>query len=171
MKEQILSQLEISWQLFLYHMESIEDTEALWVASPQGLKIKENEGVWVADWPETEEYEIGPSSIAWTMWHIIYWWSATFKYNFESVTLEKEEVVWPGNVHKAKKKIISLHDGWVELLNSMEEVDFLSEQHAKWPFVGKTFADIALWLNVELMKNASEIGYGRYLYAIGEDLR
>lgn len=31
----------------------------------------------------------------------------------------------------------------------------------------RSFADIALWLNGELMKNAAEIGYGRFLYAAG----
>lgn len=168
MKENILSQLDISWQLFLYHMEGLEDTEALWVASSKGLKIYDNGGVWCADWPETEAYEIGPSSIAWTMWHIIYWWSATLKHNFGNVILEKENVVWPGNVKKAKETIISLHDEWVELLSNMTEIDFISEQHAKWPFSGEKFVNIALWLNVELMKNASEIGYGRYLYAISK---
>ena len=30
---------------------------------------------------------------------------------------------------------------------------------------GRSFADTALWLNGELMKNVAEIGYGRFLYA------
>ncbi|WP_156943718.1 hypothetical protein [Alkaliphilus transvaalensis] len=33
------------------------------------------------------------------------------------------------------------------------------------PLADGNFADIALWLNGELMKNTAEIGYGRFLYA------
>jgi hypothetical protein len=30
----------------------------------------------------------------------------------------------------------------------------------------RPFSDIVGWLNVELMKNAAEIGYARFLYAV-----
>jgi len=47
----------------------------------------------------------------------------------------------------------------------LPDADFQLNQNAKWPLVDRSFADIALWLNAELMKNVSEIGYGRFLYA------
>lgn len=43
----------------------------LWCSFLKGLGIHEKEGVWFADWPELEDYEMGPASIAWTMWNII----------------------------------------------------------------------------------------------------
>lgn len=165
MKENILLQLETAWQLYLYHVNDLEDKEAMWSLSPSSLKIREKDGAWIIDWPETESYDIGPTSIAWTLWHIMYWWSTALDFNFSEGTLKKEDVVWPGSVERAKEKILLLHDKWVEKINNMSDEDMISEEYACWPFAGKSFIDIALWLNVELMKNAAEIGSGRFLFA------
>lgn len=99
------------------------------------------------------------------MWHIIYWWSTALDYNFAYGTLTKEEVLWPGSIEKAKEKIKLLHDKWVSKLNDLSETEYKSTQYSKWPFADRSFVDIALWLNGELMKNVAEIGYGRFLYA------
>lgn len=79
--------------------------------------------------------------------------------------MKKEDITWPGSVEKAKEEIKTLHDKWVEKLINMSDVEYQSQQYAKWPLEGRSFADIALWLNGELMKNVAEIGYGRFLYA------
>ena len=50
-------------------------------------------------------------------------------------------------------------------LIKMSDAEYQSQQYAKWPLEGRSFADTALWLNGELMKNVAEIGYGRFLYA------
>ena len=76
-KENILFQIDMCWQLYLYHTENLKETEALWTFSPMGLQIRRQDDGWSIDWPEIESYEIGPSSIAWIMWHIIYWWRTT----------------------------------------------------------------------------------------------
>ena len=34
---------------------------------------------------------------------------------------------------------------------------------------GPTFGDVVAWVNIELMKNAAEIGYARFLYAVREN--
>jgi hypothetical protein len=120
------------------------------------------------DWPETESYDIGPASIAWIMWHIIYWWSTALDYNFGDGILKNEDIPWPESVENAKATISLLHDKWVSKLNALSDAEYQSEQYAKWPLSDRSFADIALWLNAELMKNASEIGYGRFLYAARE---
>lgn len=72
-KENILFQIDMCWQLYLYHTENLKETEALWTFSPMGLQIRRQDDGWSIDWPEIESYEIGPSSIAWIMWHIIYY--------------------------------------------------------------------------------------------------
>jgi hypothetical protein len=164
-KDNILFQLDMSWQLYLYHIDNLEEEEALWSFSPTGLQVRKKDDEWFIDWPESEGYEIGPSSIAWIMWHIIYWWSTALDCNFGDGALKKEEILWPGSVEKAKTTIKLLHDKWVSKLNDLSDVDYQLENHAKWLLPGKSFADIALWLNGELMKNAAEIGYERFLYA------
>lgn len=164
-KENILFQLDMCWQLYLYHIENLGETEALWAFSPTGLQVYKQEAGWRIDWPETESYEMGPPSIAWIMWHIIYWWSTALDCNFGEGTLKKEDIPWPGSVEKAKATISLLHDEWVSKLNDLSDADYLSKQYSKWPLSDRSFADIALWLNGELMKNAAEIGSGRFLYA------
>ena len=76
MKKEILFQLDIAWQLFEYHCHNLGEEEAMWCKMPDGLQVRRRDEKWVVDWPDTEAYAIGPSSIAWTMWHIIYWWKA-----------------------------------------------------------------------------------------------
>ncbi len=165
LKESILFQLDMCWQLYLYHTDNLNETEALWAFNSTGLQIHKEEEGWGVDWPETESYEMGPSSIAWIMWHIIYWWSTALNSNFEDGTLKKENIPWPGSVEKAKEIIKLLHDQWVSKLNNLSDADFQSKQYAKWPLSDRNFLDTALWLNGELMKNTAEIGYGRFLYA------
>ncbi len=61
MKESILFQLDMCWQLYLYHMDNLEEAEALWVFNSAGLQVYKQEDGWRIDWPETESYEIGPA--------------------------------------------------------------------------------------------------------------
>lgn len=168
MKNQIIFQLDMCWQLYSYHMETLTDEEALWVFKSDGLQVREINSTWQADWPHTETYEIGPASIAWTLWHIIYWWSTALNHNFGDGSLTKDDVIWPGSVSMAKAKIQELYTEWKSIINSMDENDFAGGKHARWPFENKDFSDIALWLNAELMKNAAEIGYGRFLYRVAK---
>ncbi|SMP70787.1 DinB family protein [Anoxynatronum buryatiense] len=164
-KENILFQLNMCWQLYSYHVENLDETEAYWAFGPTVLQVRRQDDGWCIDWPETESYEIGPPSIAWTMWHMIYWWTTALDYNFGDGTLDKKDIPWPGDVEKAKQVLALLHDEWVSKLDELSEEDYHLKQYAKWPFEDREFVDIALWLNGELMKNAAEIGCGRFLYA------
>ena len=72
---------------------------------------------------------------------------------------------WPGSADAVKNKISQLHDRWKTVLETMSDEDFISHTRTKWPFEDKPFYELAAWLNLELIKNASEIGYCRFLYA------
>jgi hypothetical protein len=161
----LIFQLDISWQLLEYHFTGLEEEECLWKPSAKGLHVNKKQGIWCADWPDSEAYEIGPSSIAWITWHITFWWSMVFDYSFSKGALTRETVPWPGSFIEARDKIIQLHDEWRTILETMSEEELLSSGRTRWPFEGKPFYELAAWLNLELMKNASEIGYGRFLYA------
>ncbi|MDF2927423.1 MAG: hypothetical protein K0R57_6337 [Paenibacillaceae bacterium] len=50
-------------------------------------------------------------------------------------------------------------------LTELPNDEFLSGNRTRWPFADKPFHELAAWLNLELMKNAAEIGYCRFLYA------
>ncbi|ADR29921.1 hypothetical protein AMK90_02595 [Escherichia coli] len=62
------------------------------------MHIHNEDGTWHADWPDSESYDIGPASIAWLTWHIIFWRSMVFDYFFGNGTLTHEEAQWPGNI-------------------------------------------------------------------------
>lgn len=167
-KDDILYQLDISWQLFMYHMKDLSDEEALWCKNPNGLQIRRFGEAWKADWPETEDYSIGISSIAWTMWHITFWWRSTIDYSFGKGTLKRENILWPGSVELALKEISILHDEWIRLISEMSDEQLQSTKYTKWPMSDTNFYKVVLWLNVELMKNAAEIGCGRFIYATSD---
>lgn len=164
-REATLFQFDMAWQLFEYHMTGLENEECMWRSSENGLHVYYKDGLWIADWPTSESYDMGPPSIAWTLWHITFWWSMVFDYSFGQGQQNHETVYWPGSIELSKQKIIEFHDKWRTLLETMPSADFLSTAKTKWPFQDKPFYQLAAWLNLELIKNISEIGSGRFLYA------
>lgn len=165
MKKEILFQLDIAWQLFEYHCEGLGEEEALWCKSETGLQVRKTGDGWSADWPSTEAYHIGPPSIAWTVWHILYWWNTTLIASKEGRVIEKEEVQWPGSLEAALREVRRCHEEWLEWIGSLSEEELLSTEPCRWPFAEHSVAELALWLNGEFMKNTAEIGMGRFLYA------
>ena len=47
----------------------------------------------------------------------------------------------------------------------LDENELCSSEPCRWHFEGKSMDSLALWVNMEFMKNAAEIGAGRFLYA------
>lgn len=129
------------------------------------MHIHNEDGKWRADWPDSESYDIGPANIAWLTWHIIFWWSMVLDYSSGDGTLAHEEIQWPGSITAVREKINHLRDSWKTLLEELSDDELFSCKRTHWPFTDKPFYELAGWLNLELMKNASEIGYCRFLYA------
>lgn len=158
-------QFDISWQLLEYHLNGLDNEECLWKPQDRGLHVNYKDGKWCADWPESESYDLGLPSIAWLTWHIIFWWSMTMDYSFRNGTLTKEDVQWPGSITAVKERINNLRDEWKESVAGMSGRELLRSNRTHWPLENRPFYEVAAWLNLELMKNASEIGYCRFLYA------
>lgn len=159
-------QLGIAWQLLQYHLTDLTDDECLWRPAEAGLHVIRRDGVWAAEWPETESYGAGPPSIAWLTWHIGFWWSSALNHSFGDATLGRADVPWPGSAARTVAWLEGLHDQWTAALAALPDAAFASAEHTRWPFADRPFADLVAWLNLELMKNASEIGYARFLYAV-----
>ncbi|WP_252313027.1 DinB family protein [Sinobaca sp. H24] len=166
LKDNIQFQFSISRKLLEYHLSSLEQEEYMWQPSKSSLYIKETDGIWYAELPETESYEIGPPSIAWTLWHITFWWEMVFDHSFGSGNLTKEDIEVTADAAKIKKHLHNLADRWEEKLSQLTEEEWTSSQLSAFPFNKEVeFHKLASWLNLELMKNASEIGYARFDYA------
>lgn len=158
-------QFDISWQLLEYHLNGLENEECLWRPASKGLHVVNRSGIWHADWPDSESYDIGPASIAWLTWHITFWWSMVLDYSFGNGSLSREDIHWPGSIALTRERINLLCYKWKAAVAALSDEELLSCERTRWPFTDKPFSELAAWLNLELMKNAAEIGYCRFLYA------
>lgn len=165
----LLRQFDTAWRLARHHLDGLTTEECLWRPAMRGLHVMEREdGRWRADWPDREDYDIGPPSIAWVTWHMIFWWSMVLDHSFGAGTLERGSVAWPGSAESVRRVLERLHGEWRGAVAEPSGPDFQSSIQTRWPFRDRPFGDVVAWVNVELVKNASEIGYARFLYASRE---
>lgn len=166
-KDTLLRQLDMAWKLAAYHLEGLTTEECLWRPASVGPHVhRGTDGAWRADWPEHEGYDLGPPSIAWTTWHMGFWWSMAFDHAFGGATLAREAVAWPGTAEGVREWLEGLCRQWRSAVEALPEAEFASTERTRWPFTGRPFADVVAWANAELMKNAAEVGYARFLYAV-----
>jgi hypothetical protein len=163
-RDALLRQFDIAWALTEYHLNNLATEECLWRPGSRGLHVQRRDGAWVADWPEREGYDIGPSSIAWITWHMLFWWSSVLNHSFGSATLIREDVPWPGSAEAVKARLVELQGEWRKQLQLLDDAELRSTRRTRWPFQDKPFMDVVGWLNIELTKNAAELGYVRFLY-------
>src|SRR5690606_41348743 len=65
----------------------------LWRPAARGLHVHQlPDGRWQAGWPDHEGYDLGPSSIAWLTWHLVFWWSMVLDHSFGEARLSREDV-------------------------------------------------------------------------------
>jgi hypothetical protein len=159
-------QFDIAWKLADHHLAGLTTEECLWRPAREGLHVRRDaDGLWRADWPERESYDIGPPSIAWLTWHIGFWWSMVLDRSFGGGTLTREAVLWPGEADGVRASLGALQQRWRAMLEQLTDDTLQSSDRTRWPFADRPFGDIVAWANVELTKNASEIGYARFLFA------
>jgi hypothetical protein len=163
----LIRQFETAWKLAHFHLKGLVTEECLWRPAHSGLHVYQlANGVWRADWPDHEGYDVGPPSIAWLTWHIGFWWSMVLNHSFGDGTVSREEVTWPGSADDVRKWLGRLHREWRTVLEQVTDEDLQSAQRTRWPFQNRPFGDVVAWVSVELAKNAAEIGYARFLYAV-----
>lgn len=158
-----------AWALTGYHLDGLTTEECLWRPATKGLHVTRTpDGRWRADWPEREGYDLGPPSIAWTTWHIVFWWSMTLDHGFGTGTLTRQAVEWPGDADGVRARLSELHERWRAALSGLTDADLAHSRRTAWPMRDRPFGEVVAWVNLELMKNAAEIGYARFLYAVQE---
>lgn len=166
-RDYLIRQLETAWKLTTFHLDDLTTEECLWRPAQKGLHIHQVlDGTWRADWPDHEGYDLGPPSIAWLTWHLGFWWSMVLNHSFGDATLSREKVMWPGNADDVREWLGGLQGEWRLAIEQLTEDDLRSAQRTRWPFQDRPFGDVVAWANIELTKNAAEIGYARFLYAV-----
>lgn len=160
-------QLETAWKLMSYHLDGLTTEGCLWRPAARGLHVQQQaDGGWQADWPDRESYDLGPPSIAWLTWHVGFWWSMALDYSFGAGALNRDDVLWPGDAQQVRDWLARLKNQWTMSIDALSDEDWRSAQRTRWPYRGRPFVDVAAWVNLELMKNAAEIGYARFLYGV-----
>ena len=168
MERYLIRQLDTAWKLASYHLEGLTTEECLWRPAPRGLQVvRDAGGTWRADSPDRESYDLGPPSIAWITWHMGFWWSTALDHSFGPGRLAREDVTWPGDAYSVREWLGRLHADWRDRVERLGEEDLRSTLRTRFPFRDRPFGDVVAWTNVELAKNAAEIGYARFLYATG----
>ncbi len=163
----LIRQLETAWMLASYHLDGLSTEECLWRPAPRGLHVQRApDGTWRADWPDHEGYDLGPTSIAWITWHMGFWWSMVIDHSFGPATLSRESVAWPGTADGVRQWLGDLERRWRAAVEPLTDADLRSPERTRWPFADRPFGDVVAWANMELTKNAAELGYARFLYAV-----
>lgn len=162
----LLRQFDLAWKLLAHHLDGLSTAECLRRPAERGLHVHQlADGTWMADWPEHEGYSLGPSSIAWLTWHVCFWWTMVVEHNNGPSTLTRHDIPWPGSAEAVTQRIGELHERWRHHLETLTDADLASAAQTRWPFTNRPFGDVVAWLNVELAKNAAEIGFVRFLHA------
>jgi hypothetical protein len=163
----LIRQFDTAWKLASYHLHGLTTEECLWRPARAGLHVhRDTDGRWHADWPEHEGYDLGPPSIAWLTWHVGFWWSMVLDHSLGAGTLSREQVTWPGDADGVRDWLGGLEQRWTGLLGRLTEADLQSVARTRWPYQDRPFGDVVAWATLELTKNAAEIGYARFLFAV-----
>ncbi|TDD40712.1 DinB family protein [Nonomuraea terrae] len=169
--ERLRWQLDVSWSLLSLHLKQVTDEEALWEPASNCWSVRRRpDGTWAADWAVPEPEPIPALSIGWVMWHIGFWWSHAHTQCFgkPDAALDWSQAAaltpWPGDVASAVSWLNECHDQWTTALNSLSETDLDSTGRTGWFADGSLpLGHVLAWANLELMKNAAEIGAVRHL--------
>lgn len=103
--------------------------------------------------------------MAWLLWHMVFWWSMVVDHSFGDATLERDSIYCPADPDAVGVLLKALHDEWTERVSGLSEDALRSTKDTRWPFKDRPFGDVVGWVNIELTKNAAELGYARFLYA------
>lgn len=166
MNSPLRRQFDLAWALADLHLSALSGADHLWEPGPLVWTVHEDSaGRWWPDFADVEPDPVPVPTIGWLTWHMIFWWSTALAHLEGRPPTPRAEIDWPGPTD-AVRRIRVLHERWSRLLGTLTDADLLAPATFPWgPDSGRTLADMVLWLNVELTKNAAEIGQLRLLRA------
>lgn len=156
-KQVLHQQLALAWALLEYHLGQLREDDLFWEPAQPHWTVRPVGDTWVPDFAEVEPTPIPAPTIAWLTWHIGWWWSTALAHLVEGVVPRRDQVAWPGDAASTISWLTGLHGSWSAALAA---TDRLAQDTAyPWPAgSGLRVADMCAWVNVELTKNAAEIG-------------
>ncbi|MFI0420914.1 DinB family protein [Spongiactinospora sp. 9N601] len=168
--DRIRWQFDMSWSLLTLHLDKVTDGEALWEPAANCWTVRPRpDGTWAADFALEEPDPIPVPTIGWVMWHIGLWWTETHSACFggggSGWSAAAAATPWPGTAGAAVTWLTGCHDRWSAALRSLTGDDLDSTERSAWfGDGGLSLGHVLAWVNVELTKNAAEIGNLRLLH-------
>lgn len=161
-------QLDVAWRLCDHHLDGLSDAECLWEPAAGSWTVRPaGSGGWVPDWVEPEPEPAPVATVGWLTWHLGFCASMAYDHAFGERRLTKEQVAWPGSAAAAVAWLRECHRRWAGALAELTEADLDSAARSGWPYRdGRPFGYVVGWFNVELTKNAAEIGQLRALHRL-----
>ena len=98
------------------------------------------------------------TSLAWLTWHLQWWLGDVLAEAEVAAAVERAEVAWPGSAEGVRSELRRLAGAWRSVLDSLTDDDLGKPTSARYPAVIGSWSRLVGWVNVELMKNAAEIG-------------
>lgn len=161
--ELIRWQLQSAWSLLEPHVGLLDDAACLWEPAPGSWTVTKREGRWRGDWVQPEHAPAPPATIAWHLWQLGALWTALIDHCLGPGATRMEDVDWPGSVADATIWIRGCEERWLAALAGLADGD-LDDRTVRWPRDGWPLWRAALWLNLELIKTAAEVGTTLRLY-------
>lgn len=164
MIDEVRRQFDVAWALTEFHLAALVEADFGWEPADLCWTVRcDASGRWRADFAEIEPDPVPVPTIAWLTWHIDFWWSAAIASLAGRTPAAPADVSWPGSGDAAVARIRDLAEQW---RNTLPQLNFGAPAVFPWgEDAGRTVADTALWVTVELTKNAAEIGQLRLLRA------
>jgi len=94
----------------------------------------------------------------------------TLNYYEEDGILDREQIEGPRSFNEAKERIYNYKARWRNLVQEIDEEQFTSSDRVKCPFDNQLFYKLATWLNLEFIKNVTEIGCVRFMYVAKDNM-
>jgi hypothetical protein len=135
----------------------------LWAPGPGAWTVRRVGGAWVPDWAEVEPDPAPPTTIAWTAWHMAWWWSEALARATGAPPPGRLGVAYPGSAEGVRAQLGALARDWRSVLAGLDAEALGRPSTFPWP-EERPFATTVAWVNAELMKNVAEIGVVRHLY-------
>jgi hypothetical protein len=118
--------------------------------------VHQRDGRWFGELAE-ETDDLPVPSLAWTMWHPIWWLTVLLAHTSGHEPPAPEKIEWPGPA-TSLEATRALWGDWNEYLGRLDGVDLTRGELTRFPYTdGRPFIYIAGWASMELTKNLSEM--------------
>jgi hypothetical protein len=159
----LLWQLGVVSSLFDMVVAGLTDADAMRPPAVGAWSVRLEGRVWRADWADDALNPGPPTTVAWLLWHVGWWWSDVIGRAFGDGGVERDDAPWPGSVQAAIERVRDCQTQWRAGIAATSDEDFASTALGDrcWPLTGLPFSRVVAWVNTELMKNTAEIGATR----------